>query len=116
MLKIRVRATDVGSQLQYILAEFRHGLELLYGHRLVEVILFGSQARKDAAPDSDIDVMIVLRDAVDSNKEIRRVSLLASELSLKHDVLISCIHVSEAAFRREESPLMLNVRREGVLV
>ena len=102
--------------LQQILAEFRRGLELLYGHRLVEVILFGSRARDDAGSDSDIDVMIVVGDAVDANEEIRRVSPLASELSLKHDVVISCVHVSEAAFRCEESPLLLNVRREGVLV
>ena len=102
-------------QLQYILAEFRRGLEHLYGPRLVEVVLFGSQARSDASPDSDIDVMIVVRGAVDSNEEIRRVSPLASELSLKHDVVISCVHISEEGFRNDESPLLLNVRREGVL-
>lgn len=102
--------------LQHILAEFRRGLERLYGNRLVELILFGSQARNDASPDSDIDVMIVVRGPVDSNEEIRRVSPLASELSLKHDLVISCVHVSEEAFRRDQSPLLLNVRREGVLV
>ena len=103
-------------KLQHILAEFRRGLEALYGRRLVEVVLFGSQARNDASADSDIDVMIVLRGAVDSNLEIPRVSPLASGLSLKHDVVISCVFISEEGFRRDESPLLLNIRREGVLV
>ncbi len=103
-------------KLQHILAEFRRGLDALYGPRLVEVVLFGSQARNDASPDSDIDVMIVLRGAVDANKEIPRVSPLASALSLQHDVVISCVYISEGGFRRDESPLLLNVRREGVLV
>jgi predicted nucleotidyltransferase len=102
--------------LWHILAEFRRGLEALYGARLVEVVLFGSRARNDADPDSDIDVMIVLRNRVDSTKEIPRVSPLASKLSLKHDVVISCVYVSEESFRRDASPLLLNVRREGVLV
>ena len=103
-------------KLQHILAEFRRGLEALYGSRLVEVVLFGSQARNDASADSDIDVMIVLRGAVDSNKEIPHVSPLASGLSLKHDAVISCVYISEEAFHHDESPLLLNVRREGVLV
>jgi predicted nucleotidyltransferase len=103
-------------KLQHILAEFRHGLEALYGARLVEVVLFGSQARNDAGADSDIDVMMVLRGAVNSNMEIPRVSPLASGLSLKHDVVISCVYISEEDFSRDESPLLLNVRREGVLV
>ncbi len=103
-------------KLQHILAEFRHGLEGLYGPRLVEVVLFGSRARNDASADSDIDVMIVLRGAVNSNKEIPRVSPLASGLSLKHDVVISCVYISEEGFRLDASPLLLNVRREGVLV
>ena len=103
-------------KLRHILGEFRRGLEALYGSRLAEVVLFGSQARNDASADSDIDVMIVLRGAVDSNKEIPRVSPLASALSLQHDVVISCVYIAEAGFRRDESPLLLNVRREGVLV
>jgi uncharacterized protein len=103
-------------ELQHILAEFRRGLEDLYGLRLVEVVLFGSQARNDASEGSGIDVMIVLRGAVDSNREMPRVSPLASGLSLKHDVVISCVYISEEGFCRDESPLLLNVRREGVLV
>ena len=102
--------------LMHILTAFRHGLEELYGPRLVEVVLFGSQARNDAAPDSDIDVMVVLRGAVDSNMEISRVSPLASGLSLMHDVVISCVFISAAGFLRDKSPLMLNIRRAGVLV
>ncbi len=42
--------------IKAILIELRHRLELLYGDRLVKVVLFGSRARGDAGLDSDIDV------------------------------------------------------------
>jgi predicted nucleotidyltransferase len=98
------------------LEQFRRGLEKIYGARLAEVVLFGSQARNEACSDSDIDVLVVLNGPVDPNLEIPRVSPLASGLSLRHDVVISCVYVSEHDFRADESPLLLNVRREGVTV
>jgi hypothetical protein len=60
--------------------------------------------------------MLVLQGAVDPHREIQRLSSFTSGLSLKHDVVISCVYLSEDEFRSEQSPLMLNVRREGVLV
>ena len=104
------------ARLDTILQEFRYGLEQIYGSRLVRVILFGSQARDDAEPGSDIDVMVVLREPVNPHDEIRRLSAFTSGLCLKHDVVISCVYMSEEDYRKEQSPLMLNVRREGVLV
>jgi len=102
--------------LQHILEGFRGGLEKIYGSRLAEVVLFGSQAREDAEPGSDIDVLVVLQCAVDPHQEMLRLSEFKSRLCLKYDVVISCVYVSQAEYRNDETPLMLNVRREGVLV
>ena len=103
-------------QLDAILREFRHGLEQIYGSRLVRVVLFGSQARDEAEPDSDIDVMLVLRGPVNPHAEIERLSKFKAELCLKYSIVVSCVYVSDAEYRYDESPLMLNVRREGVPV
>lgn len=102
--------------LQGIIREFRSGLERLYGPRLIKVILFGSRARQDARPDSDIDLLVVLRGPVNPYQELDRVSDFKSALCLKHDVVISSVYFSEEDFRSEQSPLLLNVRREGVPV
>jgi predicted nucleotidyltransferase len=81
------------AQLNQILRDFRQGLDEIYGTRLVRVVLFGSQARDEAEPDSDIDVMIVLRSSVNPHEEIRRLSPFKSQLCLKYDVVISCVRL-----------------------
>lgn len=102
--------------LGLILAELRTQLEQLYGVRLLALLLFGSQARGDAHPDSDIDVLVVLAGEVRPGLEIERSGQAVAALSLQYDVVISCVFISAERYRSECSPLLLNVRREGISV
>jgi len=86
------------------------------GDQLVSVLLYGSQARNQASPDSDIDVLVVVRDDSDYGDLIRRTSAAVSALSLRYDVVISRAFVSQERYEREQSPFLLNVRREGVAI
>ena len=104
------------NELRDILAELRRRLEALYGDRLVQLVLFGSQAREDAEPGSDIDVMVVLEGPVDPGAEIERTGEIVAGLSLDHDVVVSCLFVSAHRFSREQSALLMNVRREGATI
>jgi predicted nucleotidyltransferase len=103
-------------KLNHVLAELRSQLDELYGARLVRLVLYGSQARGDAIPGSDVDVLVVLAGPVDPATEIERVTSITAALSLEHDIVISCVYVSEERYIQENSPLLLNVRREGVAV
>jgi predicted nucleotidyltransferase len=106
----------MNEKLIAILAELRHYLEVLYSERLVHIVLFGSQARGDAKPDSDIDVLIVLKAPVNSSAEIERTSNFTSNLCLKHNVVISRTFISAEQFQYEEGGFFRNVRREGIAV
>ena len=106
----------MSEQLQNLLSELRSRFEALYGPRLVRLVLFGSHARGDAEPGSDIDVLVVLEGAVRSGEEIRRTLNDVAELSLENNVLFSCVFVSRDRYENELSPLLINVRRGGVPV
>ena len=84
--------------------------------RMDRLVLFGSRARGDAGPDADVDVLVVVKDEPDYGDLIQRTSRLVSELSLGFDVVISRAFVSRERFENEQSPFLINVRREGVLV
>ena len=60
----------MNAQLKTILTELGDNFRTLYGDRLVRLVLFGSHARGDAVPGSDIDVLVVLRGPVEPGVEI----------------------------------------------
>jgi predicted nucleotidyltransferase len=72
-------------------------MEILYQDRLDSLILFGSQARGDANVDSDIDILIVLKDEIDSWTEIKRTGGIISQICLDNIILVSSLFVSVKA-------------------
>ena len=106
----------MSERLRNLLNELRNRFEILYGPRLVRMVLFGSQARGDAETGSDIDVLVVLEAPVSAGEEIHRTADDVAGLSLENNVVFSCVFVSRDRFENELSPLLINVRREGVPV
>lgn len=102
------------TELEEILREFKTETEKLYGKRLKNVILFGSWARGDATEDSDIDLLVVLDGKVIPGKEIDRMIDVITDINSKYGVLISIYPISVKDFTTLNSPLLLNVRREGI--
>jgi uncharacterized protein len=88
----------------------------LYGVRLRHVVLFGSQARNEAHEDSDVDLLVVLKDQVDYAREARRMLDIYIAALSNHHVVLSLIPVQEATFRSAANPLMINIHREGAFV
>jgi predicted nucleotidyltransferase len=69
-----------------ILSQLRAYVDQCYGDRLKYLILFGSQSRNDATPDSDIDVMLVLARTENAYAEYDRISQFVADLCLEHEV------------------------------
>ncbi len=103
-------------QLKQILSELRARLTELYGDRLERLILYGSHARGDAEAESDIDVLVVLKGTVQRWEESRRTSEIRADISLRNNIVVSCMYVSADDYQKDDEPLLESVRREGVAV
>lgn len=102
--------------LDTVLREYRRRLEEIYGPRLLRLVLFGSQARGDADPDSDIDVLIVLSGPLDDWAETQRTSKVTSKASVKFGTDIARIFATPEDYAEMTLPLYEAIRREGVSV
>lgn len=103
-------------QLQAILSKTRQGLEQIYGPRLEQIILYGSQARGDARHDSDIDILILLKEPFNYFEESQKISYLIADICLENTVVISCMFATIQKYQEYESGLFRNIRREGVVI
>jgi predicted nucleotidyltransferase len=97
-----------------LLQAYKEGLDRLYGERLKGLYLFGSHARGEAQPDSDVDLVVVLDEVSEYGREIRRTSELTASLALEYEVSISCVFSSRADWLRAEGPFLVNVRTDAI--
>jgi len=97
-----------------ILSELKQELQKMYGERLAYITLYGSQARNEATPDSDIDILVALHGNIEPCAEISNTGEIVSKISLHYDTVLSCLFISEKEYLNHISPLLLNIRREGV--
>lgn len=91
--------------------------KLLEAVRLVDFKVFGSRARGDAEPDSDMDLFIEVEEL---DKQIKsRIRDIVWKVGLEHD-----LYISPVIFTRHEiedtplraAPLVKNIAEEGVRV
>lgn len=104
------------TKAESITQEVRRQLVDLYGPRFRKLILYGSYARGEAVTGSDLDLLLVLDEVRDFWSEFEKVQDITSRLSLEHDAVISVFPMSEREYQERQTPFLLNVRREGMLV
>ena len=101
-------------QAQKLLREVRTSLEALYGDELSDVRLFGSYARRQANPDSDVDVLVVLREVGDYGAQVRRVRTLLSRVSLEYGKTVAPVFVDTLRLASGADPFIAQVAREAI--
>ncbi len=99
-----------------VLKKLKRELALTYGDRLERIILYGSRARGDARPDSDIDILLVIKGDFDYIELLKRSDDLAASLSLENDVVISRAFATKKEYEERQTPFLINVRREGIAI
>jgi len=85
---------------------------------LATLILYGSKVRGDSHRESDIDVLVVLRDDFDWRTK-HAIYDVCFDINLEYDVLLQPIIYSQARYDdplTRATPLYQNVLEEGVSV
>jgi len=109
MVETRQQALEIAAKVQ-------KELEKLYGPRLCGVYLYGSAARDQLTPDSDIDIAIVLDKIQSRFEEHERASQLASDVSLENDTIVTFLFIAETDFQEGLFTIHRVIKREGVLL
>lgn len=73
---------------QSAVADFASAVRRRHGSDVVGIFLFGSRARGDARPDSDVDVAVVFAEAAPEWTRLRDLSGLAFDVMLERGVRI----------------------------
>jgi uncharacterized protein len=110
--------STVPAHIRKLMKELKEGLVRIYGDKLKAVYLYGSYARGDYREGSDVDVMILLDDYRNYWNQQKKISQLASDVSLKYDLTVSCIFIKELQWKNSsnERPLIYNIHKDGVPV
>jgi hypothetical protein len=91
-------------------------LRRLYGDRLSSVLLFGSWARGDAHPESDIDLLVIL-DRLDSVwDELRRMDPVLWRHSFDNDTVVTALPVAKRDVEERARPALVRAQAEGLPV
>jgi len=87
-----------------------------YGPQFKGLILYGSAARRQAVPGSDIDLLVLLSTPFDYLKELRRIVELLYPVQLESLALISAKPAAVEDFEYGGLQLYRNAKREGLVV
>jgi predicted nucleotidyltransferase len=97
-----------------LLQEIRSRLAKAYGPHFRGVVLYGSVARGDDQPDSDIDIMVLLDHPAQTWQDVHTASEALFSLSLEIDKVIHVMAVDVHRYEESDAPLYSDARNEGV--
>ncbi|MBP6620175.1 MAG: nucleotidyltransferase domain-containing protein [Leadbetterella sp.] len=108
---------EVQENIKQLLSSFKTDLKKLYLDRFDSLILFGSYSKNNASDSSDIDLMVVLKDHnISPFAEIDFTNELVFKYMMDYEKQISIIPTTLQKLKGQNSPLMTNIRKEGILI
>jgi predicted nucleotidyltransferase len=99
----------------FLLKHIRAALEEAFGERLKGIVLYGSEARGEATPESDIDLLVLLTGPIALGRDLRTSIDALYPLQLDIERPIHAMPVDINVYEAGEFALYQNAKREGIL-
>jgi len=99
-----------------LLQEIKQALEKAFPGRLEGVVLYGSEARRESAPDSDVDLLVLLEGTVREPEDSWKCIEALYPLVLDSGRPIHAEPLQRTEYEAAEFPLFRHAAREGVLL
>ena len=101
-----------------LINKFIAKLRETYKDQLKYVLMYGSCARNEEGPDSDIDLMVVLEKMDDFWSDFAKIQDIAYETSFGAGInkVISALPITHEQYQTGGSPFILNVKKEQKIV
>ena len=100
-----------------ISSEIVDGMRNVFGRQLLSVVLYGSVARGDDTPESDVDIAVFLNSPMRKDTRDKMLDRLV-EIGWKCDQFVSVIDIEQTHYNEwvEFLPLYKNIRKDGVVL
>ncbi len=94
-----------------------NGILSVIPDKVERIILYGSVARGDDTPESDIDIALITRESLNRD-EFARISNSNMKLGWKYEKYISVANILEKRFLawQNTSPFYKNIAKEGIVL
>ena len=109
-----MRSTTEPLDTSTLLARLKSRLQAIYGDRLRGVVLYGSEARGEATPDSDVDILVLLTGPVALGQELRTIIEALYPLQLEMDRVLEAFPVDEADYLPGDYAWYRHAQQEGI--
>ena len=116
--------TDVLNKLKYLtdkektaVQRFETAVRDMLSHNLILLEVFGSKARGDYKPESDIDVFVLVKKF--SPDVMEKIAAISSEISIAQGILISAVVLSESEYNNNRNANTLFVQeidKDGIIL
>ena len=103
-------------RVDQVVQQCKMSLKNHYGARFEGLVVYGSVARKQSTPGSDIDLLVLLSSSFSYFDEVRQIIDLLYPIQLESDQLISAKPVPLDDYERGRFQLYRTAKREGLLV
>ena len=97
--------------------ELIQGLRDIFANNIEAIILYGSVARNESTPESDIDIAVIVKQGMDIETKDRFICW-AADMDLRYDRVFSIVDIEKENLQKwgKILPFYQNVLKEGIVL